>query len=694
MKWGEDAGLLIREVPDWIEKQSIPDQHSLDGKDTSDGVIFLLSDCQVDFTKNEFYYHTALKITSSVGLQNNSSFRITYYPDFEEVILHTLFINRNGTIIDSCGLEGFKAITLDMENSQYAYTGLKSIQVHFDDARADDIIEYSYSTIGRNPIYPDDIFYQASAGYAVPVARIYHRLLIPSHKDIRIYYHRLSSEFHCSEYDDFREYTMALNNVPRIRYEDFIPSWFEPFPYFLISSCTDWQSVGNWAGSLFQIDPEKQLSLRSFTESLIDNVNDPSEKTLKIIQFIQNEIRYLADVSSIYAFKPHDPDEVLKRRYGDCKDKSWLLCVLLRIAGIEAVPALVHTYLGDRLDNRLPCPISFNHCITRILIDKQEFWIDPTIYGQYGNLESLATPDYRTALLLDPVSPGLVKIPHKSVSSMTVVEDFQLSEPGKPGKMESRTIYKGGVADDQRLFFQKNTLADIEKKYLQYYQENFGIVLKGPALKVEDDKITNSFTVIENYEFQNPWKKHSESDQLMVLSLSWHAVRNIMPFPAVRDRHYPIVIPSDVDITHKIKVTLDRNPAADVIKEEVSSSAFSFNMNLELSQGLIQGEARLKTHKDSIEPENAPAYLEDIQKLFHYSGYSIPVLINDNPIKPFFSFLNIVGIGIIIIILGTMLKMCTASWSDSISQTRRDESKIMLIQDPIDKTYKISQISP
>jgi len=111
----------------------------------------------------------------------------------------------------------------------------------------------------------------------------------------------------------------------------------------------------------------------------------------------------------INGHKPHPPAQVLKRRYGDCKDKALLLVSLLRATGIEAAPALANTRERAALDGFLPTAYAFNHAIVRARIDGKERWLDATLTSQRGELSALSTPGYERALVLDPATYGALQ---------------------------------------------------------------------------------------------------------------------------------------------------------------------------------------------------------------------------------------------------------------------------------------------
>ena len=58
--------------------------------------------------------------------------------------------------------------------------------------------------------------------------------------------------------------------------------------------------------------------------------SDERERLLAAMRFVQSEVRYLALALGNGSYVPSPPELVLKRRYGDCKDKTLLALSLLK----------------------------------------------------------------------------------------------------------------------------------------------------------------------------------------------------------------------------------------------------------------------------------------------------------------------------------------------------------------------------
>ena len=75
-------------------------------------------------------------------------------------------------------------------------------------------------------------------------------------------------------------------------------------------------------------------------------------------------------------YEPHDVALTFENRYGVCRDKAALLVALLRLAGVEAYPVLIHA--GAKMDPEIPSPY-FNHAVVAVARPASGYLLmDPT----------------------------------------------------------------------------------------------------------------------------------------------------------------------------------------------------------------------------------------------------------------------------------------------------------------------------
>lgn len=102
------------------------------------------------------------------------------------------------------------------------------------------------------------------------------------------------------------------------------------------------------------------------------------EKVKSLFAWVQDNIRYLAFEDGIAAFKPDDAQEVLRKKYGDCKGMSNLLKALLEAEGFDARLSWLGTnHIAYGYQN--PSLAADNHMICTLFFNGKTYYLDPTV---------------------------------------------------------------------------------------------------------------------------------------------------------------------------------------------------------------------------------------------------------------------------------------------------------------------------
>lgn len=127
-----------------------------------------------------------------------------------------------------------------------------------------------------------------------------------------------------------------------------------------------WSDVSGWYEDLIREVPRGSAAVRRISDETVAGVEGARERAAALLDFVRKRVRYVAVEVGVGGYRPSAPEEVLERRWGDCKDKSFLLIDLLAAAGIEAHPALVLLDGEERVDDRFPGADQFNHLIVAV----------------------------------------------------------------------------------------------------------------------------------------------------------------------------------------------------------------------------------------------------------------------------------------------------------------------------------------
>lgn len=120
-----------------------------------------------------------------------------------------------------------------------------------------------------------------------------------------------------------------------------------------------------------------------------------------LIKEIQESIRYFGDWRPIKgALIPRNLELIMETGFGDCKDYSALLTVMLRKLGYDSHIAWVYrAYPYIPYDIHMPSLSSYNHAITFVSYENKEYWFDPT-NNMVFTQEPLSDISNRNAVIL------------------------------------------------------------------------------------------------------------------------------------------------------------------------------------------------------------------------------------------------------------------------------------------------------
>ena len=220
-------------------------------------------------------------------------------------------------------------------------------------------------------------------------------------------------------------HTWEVQDVPQVFPEPSMPPLHTVVQRLIVSTAKDWPALSRWYWNLCKprlasVTPE----MKAFVADLVAGAKDDDERIRRIFTWVSQEVRYMGVTTETEApgYEPHDISMTFENRYGVCRDKAALLVGLLRLAGLDAYPVLIHA--GNKLDPEVPLTF-FNHAIACVRRPDGTFQLmDPTNENSRDYLPSylddksylVAHPKGET-LRLSPIVPSsknLLKIETKA----------------------------------------------------------------------------------------------------------------------------------------------------------------------------------------------------------------------------------------------------------------------------------------
>lgn len=254
---------------------------------------------------------------------------------------------------------------------------------------------------------------------------------------------------------------------PRKDQEFNLPPDVPGYAYVAFSTGVSWQAVASGYAAIV----ERQLA--GGAPKLIEGVElggAPADVASRMMARLHERVRYTGVEFGEAAIVPNTPEETLKRRYGDCKDKSALLVAMLRAAGLKASLALLDAGFDTDVEADTPGIGVFNHAIVHVA-SEPPLWIDATAEKmRVGTLPN--SVGGRLALIAHPSTTGLVKIPapesQDNWERHTI--EVRMSEFG-PGRF-TETIEAGGAREaDLRAVY--TDLTKSRESFENYVKQNY-----------------------------------------------------------------------------------------------------------------------------------------------------------------------------------------------------------------------------
>ena len=299
------------------------------------------------------------------------------------------------------------------------------------------------------------------------------------------------------------------------------------------------------------------------------------ERALAALDWVQQNIRYVGVELGTGSLVPSPPAVVCERRFGDCKDQSYLLCALLRRLGMEADPVLVNTWARQMVAEMLPSPFAFNHVITRIRSDGRTYFVDPSNSFQRGPVAHRFMPDYGQGLAATGEKGSLLAFgSHQGLApDIEVLTTFRAAEWDQPASLEVQSVRKGGAADHMRQITATTRLEELSRGFLNYYAARYTGLQPAGDLLLEDDPESNVLRLVERYSLPEFWLAREEPRGYHAEVFA-DAISEAIPVPQTKVRSTPLAVGHPLRVYQRIRIELPEPWTSKSRKAKYSNAAF------------------------------------------------------------------------------------------------------------------------
>ncbi|MGL4320006.1 MAG: DUF3857 domain-containing transglutaminase family protein [Paracoccaceae bacterium] len=488
--------------PNWVEVADLPTASDAMQQKAVGGVLFLLSDEQVDWDGDEkqTYSRNATLVTDPTGLEQAATLQLVYAPEYESLTLTRLVVIRGDQVIDHTESAQAEILQREPRPEEGIFDGNLTAVVQVPDLRVGDVIDYSYMRRTLPIIEGANRSGKAYVEFDVPV--VLSRVIVHWPESWPIYISGWPSRVTFAQTPGDGAITHIWTRTDHVPTppEPAIPAGYSENTTIEYSAFPDWSAISAALSphymQSYPLGADWDAKLRAIQAA----ETDPGRRVIAALRAVQDDLRYVSLSIGAGGLLARTPEEVTRTGYGDCKDKALLLRSMLDKMGIEAYVALTDMDEGQTLSERKPSAWAFDHAIVKVVIDGATYFLDPTASHQAGDLYSSAVPDFGYALPLSgPDQQQLEPIYATSAASWYsyVDETYDFSLLG--AYLTVRTTHYGPAANAYRYRIGTSSVGQISDESLGYYASRYLGLRRLRPLDVQDDKEYNQITVTETY---------------------------------------------------------------------------------------------------------------------------------------------------------------------------------------------------
>jgi len=605
--------------PSWVTKNDYQFTKTSLDKDAEDGSVDLAQEIQVNLKEHATYHRKAYKILNTAGAQNNSEISVSFDPSYSSITFHSIRILRGDKVFNQLNLAKIKTIQQEKELARHSYDGSLSAVLFLEDVRKGDIIDYSYTIHGFNPVFKNKYAYFFETSFAVPVYNLYYKVIVPQGRHINIKNSLIDIQPNVNNSAEGTTYEWKLSGINAVKVQDDVPSWYDGYSMIMVSEFNNWTELNQWAQNLFPKTIQLSASLKSKVEEIKTEEKNDEGRILRALRFVQDDIRYMGVEMGVNSHQPASPNRIFIQRFGDCKDKSYLLSSMLQEMGIDASPVLINTTYKKTINDWLPAPTDFDHVTVRIKCNGKYYWLDPTIAYQRGKLENISYPDYQTGLVITDSTTSLTTIPFHEPGITNVKEVFDITNMRGNATLTVTTEYSGSFADDMRSSFNEHSISEMEGYGEKFYSDYFDKI-ESDSITFTDDESTGILTTKEYYSIGNIWetklgKKKASFQPYVIL---W-----AMNKPSDDSRTAPYALTYPAKYKEEIDIKLPDEWSGEETEHNIQCSAFKFKSRYFYTYHQFHLIYNYESLKDYIDADESEEYSQKYKKTNSAIAYEL-----------------------------------------------------------------------
>jgi len=428
-------------------------------------------------------------------------------------------------------------------------------------------------------------------------------------------------------------YTYVIQNAQALKDEEDAPGPTHIAPHLLImnkyaelsdSRITYFNTLADqysWYRQLVKQVGNDPSTIKAKAEELTKGISDDIQKVKTIYQWVQDNVRYIAYEDGIAGFKPDKAQEVLRKKYGDCKGMGNLMAEMLKAINLDGRIC----WLGTNhiaYDYSTPSLGVDNHVICAWMYKGKTYFLDATEkYIGFG--ETAERIQGRQVLIEDGDKYILQNIPVVTQSQNTSFEKRILSVKGNNLEGKVQQSWKGESKEwllSQLHDIKKEKQEDALKEFLAKGKSNYQI----NNLKIININDYNSDLKIE---YDLVYKDAVSSfGKESYIDIDDRKDLARMKFDTAK-RKLPFMFPYKGDMIYEVELQIpaDSKPSVLPASLKIEQADYSMNGTYLADKSKITYKREIMIKKALVPKQNFLKWNADIDKLNEFYNNQLSI---------------------------------------------------------------------
>jgi transglutaminase-like putative cysteine protease len=376
-----------------------------------------------------------------------------------------------------------------------------------------------------------------------------------------------------------------------------------------------------WNYRLYKMANNESDKLKTTLAAITQGKTNDLDKIKAIYYWVQDNIKYVAYEDGYSGYIPASVQEVLSKKYGDCKGMANLLTEMLVLAGYDAR----FTWIGTReipYSQTLPVLCVNNHAISTLYFGGKEYFLDGTeSYSPLG--ENAYRIQGKEALIANKEKFEIKTVPLTTGEEHKIITkaDFTLNENNLNGKV--KVTYTGNDRKDFHQTYQDLPVTE-QQDYVKGILEFGNPNISSKVIKTSDLKNRDLPVVIEGESNLNNNVSTIEGDYYVNIDFFPTTLQRYMP-DEKRTRGYDLDWVTGFEDELSLTVPANKKFVDVPEKLEINKDGYSFTGEYIISGNKITLKKKLLIKKSTVYVKDFAEWKAFLQQIKAFSENYITV---------------------------------------------------------------------